>query len=305
MSDKDATGLVFDIQKFSIHDGPGIRTTVFLKGCSLKCAWCHNPESQEVRAEISFLPEKCIGCGYCFKVCPHGCHVMEENTHIFNREQCDRCGLCTVECYAQALELIGKKMSVDEVITEVLKDLPFYETSGGGMTISGGEPLTQFAFTKELLERAKREKLHTCIETSGQGPAERLMELIPLIDIFLYDYKETDSTLHADFTGVPNHAILNNLEFLDEEGARIILRCPLIPDMNARDEHLRGIADIANRFSHIEQIDLLPYHPLGRSKSEKIGKTYPMDDAGFVDDEIADGWLKIVSDNTDTPVKRN
>ena len=305
MSDADITGLVFDIQKFSIHDGPGIRTTVFLKGCPLKCAWCHNPESQEMRAEISFLPEKCIGCGYCFKVCPHGCHVMEQNVHVFDRTNCDRCGLCTVECYAQALELIGKTMSVDEVITEVMKDKPFYETSKGGMTISGGEPLSQFAFTKALLERAKKENLHTCIETSGQGPADRLRELLPIVDIFLYDYKETDSALHEDFTGVPNHLILKNLAMLQEEEARIVLRCPLIPGKNDRDAHLHGIAEVANRFNRIEQVDLLPYHPLGRSKSEKIGKTYPMVDAGFVDDDVADAWLETVSSLTDTPVKRN
>ena len=305
MSDADITGLVFDIQKFSIHDGPGIRTTVFLKGCPLKCAWCHNPESQEMRAEISFLPEKCIGCGYCFKVCPHGCHVMEQNVHVFDRTNCDRCGLCTVECYAQALELIGKTMSVDEVITEVMKDKPFYETSKGGMTISGGEPLSQFAFTKALLERAKKENLHTCIETSGQGPADRLRELLPIVDIFLYDYKETDSAFHEDFTGVPNHLILKNLAMLQEEEARIVLRCPLIPGKNDRDAHLHGIAEVANRFNRIEQVDLLPYHPLGRSKSEKIGKTYPMVDAGFVDDDVADAWLETVSSLTDTPVKRN
>ncbi|MAG13558.1 MAG: pyruvate formate lyase-activating protein [Spirochaetales bacterium] len=258
-----------------------------------------------MRSEISFLPEKCIGCGFCFKTCPYGCHVMENDIHVFNRAECDRCGLCTEECYAQALELIGKKMTVDEVVAEVMKDLPFYKTSGGGMTVSGGEPLSQFAFTTALLRGAKQHELHTCIETSGQGPSERFLELIPLIDIFLYDYKETDSGLHADFTGFPNPTILKNLELLDEEGVHIVLRCPLIPGKNAREEHLLGIADIANRFSHIEQVDLLPYHPLGKSKSAKIGKMYPMEDAGFVDEEIAEEWVATVSSHTDTPVKHN
>lgn len=299
-------GLVFDIQKFSIHDGPGIRTTVFLKGCPLRCSWCHNPESKDTGYELSFLPEKCIGCGFCFKACPNGCHVMEGNKHVLLRDRCDQCGKCTEECYSRALEMVGKTMTVDEVLEEVLKDKPFYETSGGGMTISGGEPLAQFAFTDSLLIAAKEKDLHTCIETSGQGRSDDVRALLPKVDIFLYDYKATSSAIHREFVGTDNKLILKNLEILDQAGAVIYLRCPMIPGVNVDNEHLKGIADIANRHPSIQQVDILPYHPLGISKSEKIGKEYPLDgDRSFVDDEIADGWIEVISGLTDTPVKRN
>ncbi|MBT3274974.1 MAG: glycyl-radical enzyme activating protein, partial [Spirochaetales bacterium] len=301
MDNNNRTGLVFDIQKFSIHDGPGIRTTVFLKGCSLDCAWCHNPESKDFGVEISFLPEKCIGCGYCFRVCPEGCHVMEGDVHVFNRESCTRCGLCTTECYAQALEIVGRDMRVEEVLAEVMKDLPFYETSGGGMTVSGGEPLAQFSFTLALLEEAKRAGLHTCVETSGHGKPEHLRQFIPLVDLFLFDYKATGMETHTRLIGKGNELILSNLELLDAEGTEIHLRCPMVPNSNTDDGHLQAIAEIANRYSSIKQIDLLPYHPLGISKSEKIGKEYPLeDDRSFVDDEIADSWLQKVSGLTGT-----
>ena len=306
MTANSTTGLVFDIQKFSIHDGPGIRTTVFLKGCPLRCAWCHNPESKDTGVELSFLPDKCIGCGFCFKVCPNGCHVMENDKHVLLRDRCDECGKCTEECYSQALEMVGKKMDVGEVLAEVLKDKPFYDTSGGGMTISGGEPLAQAQFTRDLLFSAKEEGLHTCIETSGQGKSANLREMIPLVDIFLFDYKATSPEIHREYVGTDNNLILENLKILDDVGAEIFLRCPMVPDINADDEHLHGIADIANRHAGIKQIDILPYHPLGISKSEKIGKEYPLDsERTFVDDEVADGWVEVISGLTSTPVKRN
>ncbi len=301
--EKQLTGIVFNIQKFSIHDGPGIRTTVFLKGCPLKCLWCHNPESQEKKAELSFIAEKCIGCGYCFRVCPHKCHVMINGKHKLNRELCARCGLCAKECYAQALETIGKSMSVDEVIEEVLKDRPFYATSGGGLTLSGGEPLAQVEFSSALLRVAKKENIDTALETCGYAPFDSYAALLDDVDLFLYDYKETDPKLHKKFTGVDNALILENLLQIDRRGKRIVLRCPIVPGLNDRAAHFAGIAATANKLNHIGEIQVLPYHPLGESKGARLGKKYALSGKPFAEKEAAEQWVKAIQAKTSILVK--
>jgi pyruvate formate lyase activating enzyme len=284
-------GIVFDIQKFSLHDGPGIRTTVFLKGCPLRCLWCHNPESQSFKVELAFKKDKCMMCGACEAVCPLGVHRVTEGLHTIDYSKCNISGKCIEACTYDALKLYGKVMTVEEIISDVIKDIKYYEKSGGGITISGGEPLGQPSFTREILKAAKEKSIHTCIETTGYASKEIIAKLLPYVDLFLFDYKATDAVKHEELTGVSNELILQNLQFIYEQGASIILRCPLISGVNDSQEHLQGIANMSKKYPLLKGIELLPYHDMGKGKYKELGREYTLGNIKNTSEEQKKKWI--------------
>ena len=272
-------GTIFDIQKFCTSDGPGIRTTVFFKGCPLSCLWCHNPESQRTEREIMFYPDKCKGCGRC-------------------RDAGD-----DFVCYNDARRACGRVISADEVMEEVLRDNVFYESSHGGVTLSGGEPMYQADFALEILKRAKAAGIHTAVETCGFASKRTVEAIAEYTDLFLFDYKETSPELHREFTGVDNTVILENLRFIDSLGKETVLRCPIVPTCNDRPEHYEGIAAVANSLKNVKKIEIEPYHPLGEGKYTALGRDVRTFRT-LTDDEIAD-IIRTVQKSTDVPVSKS
>ncbi len=295
---------IFNIQKFCVNDGPGIRTTVFFKGCPLNCIWCHNPESKSVKKEILFDAKKCVGCKACAMHCKNGCHTFTNDAHLFDRSQCIGCHACTEVCYPKALEVCGREESVEDILKTVMKDKLFYEKSGGGLTVSGGEPMAQFDVVFTLLQKAKELGLHTAMETCGFAQSAHFRTVAPYVDLFLFDYKVTDPTDHKKYVGVEPDLILQNLALLDELGADIILRCPIIPGCNDDQAHLLAIAALAQRYTHILEIQIEPYHPLGSGKSAMLGKEYALEGLSFPEKEAVAGWISTIQEHTTVPVKR-
>ncbi|MBN1259792.1 MAG: glycyl-radical enzyme activating protein [Anaerolineae bacterium] len=278
-------GLVFDIKKFSLHDGPGIRTTVFLKGCPLRCVWCHNPESQLRDPQVMVRTSRCVGCGACVEVCPHGAVTRDSVTRdvvtqdvFFDATRCAACGACVAVCYAGAREWVGREMAVATVLADVLRDRPFYETSGGGVTFSGGEPLGQPAFLLALLQACRAAGVHTALDTCGYADWEVIDRIRPFVDLFLYDLKTLDDRQHRAWTGVSNALILENLRRLAGLGHRIWIRAPIVPGCNDSDAEMQQLAAFAAALPGVERLELLPYHGMARDKYRRLGLPYRLAD---------------------------
>ncbi len=274
-------GEIFNIQKFCSNDGPGIRTTVFFKGCPLRCIWCHNPESQNHSKETMFYPDKCTGCGRCK-------NLTTQNTDFV--------------CYNNAKEICGKTVSSDDVIAEVMKDYIFYKNSGGGITLSGGEPLAQFDFALDILKKSKENNLHTAIETCGFAKEEQIIKISEYVDLFLYDFKESDAQKHKLYTGVGNELIIKNLFALNKLQKDVWLRCPVIPGYNDRIDHFDEICKLANSLSCIKEINIEPYHSFGENKYTALNKNKP--EIKMPEDTQIEKIISYISSKTDVSVTK-
>jgi pyruvate formate lyase activating enzyme len=283
-------GIVFDIQRFALHDGPGIRTTVFLKGCSLRCAWCCNPESLLLHPQLAYRESKCTQCMKCVPKCPQQVFNNLKGKLSVDFGKCKQSGQCLRVCIPDALKIYGYKISSDDLLKEILKDKSYFENSGGGVTLSGGDPIVQFDFSFEVAQMIKREKLNLCIETAGFGNKDYFLELAKYTDLFLFDFKHFDSSQHIKYTRVDNSSILRNLELLYGSGAKIRLRCPIIPGVNDTKSHFHAIVELGKKYPDLEGIELMPYHDYGAVKYKDLG----MPDSGItvksVSKETAKKW---------------
>lgn len=294
-------GYIFNIQRFSVHDGPGIRTNVFLKGCPLRCIWCHNPEGLSRERQIKYSPDKCIGCGDCAVACLYGGHLFDSKIHLVDFTRCTGCMNCADVCPSNAIETDGIIKTVDEIIDEVVRDRSFFESSGGGMTLSGGEPFYQPDFALAILKAAKDKGINCAVETCGMAPSDVFAKAASFVDLFLFDYKATGEDLHKKVTGSSQKQILKNLELLCELDANIILRCPIIPGINDNEDHYKGIAEIAEKYN-IKEINLMPYHSLGNGKRQKLGMEIEFS-AETMKYEVAEYIKKRIEKYTDKIVK--
>ena len=281
-------GIVFDIQHYAVYDGPGIRTTVFLKGCPLRCLWCHNPESQDPRPQIGYLQERCQLCGRCVEACPQNALHLSQSRVIRDPDRCLVCGACARACPNRVQELIGRRMSVIEVVEIVARDKLFYDNSGGGVTLSGGEPTVQADFSLELLAAFKSRDIHTALETCGLFQPALVGPLAGCIDLFLFDIKHVDPDAHLQYTGASNESILANFgAILAQVGSeRILPRVPIIPGLNANLDGIDGIAAFLQQTGYAGPIHLMPYNRMAKTKYEKLGKASAYIDMGELTEEL-------------------
>lgn len=289
-----STGMIFNLQKFSLHDGPGIRTTVFFKGCPLQCWWCHNPESQAPGRELMIRAERCIGCGECARNCPHGAIGNGPGGLATRREKCAVCGACAVVCGPQARVMTGREETVAAVLAEIEKDLVFYDESGGGVTFSGGEPLSQPGFLLELLMACRERGIHTAVDTCGFASRDTLLGIAGAADLFLYDLKVMDRARHERYTGVSNELILDNLGALAEKHPAVAVRIPLIPGVNDDAKNIMETGRFLSRVPNIRQVTVLPYHPTGMAKYAGLGKVYRLGDTAPPPQQVVDRARRIL-----------
>ncbi len=268
------TGIIFDIQRFSIHDGPGIRTTVFFKGCPLRCWWCHNPEGQAPVRELMLREDRCIRCLECLKACENGAISQSDGTLTTALDKCTRCGNCAQVCPSGAREIIGREVTVSQVMAEVVKDIIFYDQSGGGVTFSGGEPLSQPDFLGGLLRESREREIHTAVDTSGCAPFSILSRICGDVDLFLYDIKLMDDEKHRQYTSVSNGLILKNLQELSQKGHQIIVRVPVVPGINDDEENVSKLGEFVASLTHPPQVHLLGYHKLGLEKYRRLRRVW-------------------------------
>jgi len=268
-------GLIFDIERFSTADGPGIRTVVFFKGCNLNCFWCHNPESLKGYPELDYVAEDCLGCGSCVGVCPNGCHFLTEGEHRLLRDKCTSCLLCAAACPVVALKPVGKYRSVEECMVQIREDIPFYRRGEGGVTLSGGEVLQQHDFAVQLLKACRGEEIHTAIETNLCCAWDDVEPLLPYLDLVMADIKHMDPQMHRRGTGADNGQVLANLRRLDESGIPIIIRTPVIPGYNDSPENIRETAVFLSQLKHLNYYELLSYNPMGNDKRRRMGYPVP------------------------------
>jgi len=271
------TGIIFDIKRYAIHDGPGIRTTVFMKGCPLACRWCHNPEGIEPQPFVAFKKDRCIRCGECAASCPEQALCLEPEGIVPSGSPCANCFTCTEICPSEARQKVGRKLTARELLGEIQKDIPFYDTSGGGVTFSGGEPLMQAEFLIEMLKLCGDEHIHRAVDTSGYASCETLMTVAGHSDLFLYDLKMMDSDKHEKFTGVSNRLILDNLVRLARKRIDLIVRIPLIPGVNDDVKNLDRTGSFLNRLPGVEKVHILPYHDFQKAKYTRFEMPYSND----------------------------
>ena len=272
------TGVIFDIQRFSLHDGPGIRTTVFLKGCPARCDWCHNPESFLLQPQLQYYADRCTGCGKCVNLCPNRAHAFETDAsgkrHAINRGLCNACGICAAECFCNALVITGREVNVDEVMRPVLADIPYYEESNGGVTFSGGEPVLQNEFCETLLKQCRENGIHTNIQTAGFYPFEKLERLLPLLDLVMYDIKGVSSDVYKNHVHTDQNISMENLFRLDEYNIPIIVRMPCVKGVNDSTAEIEMAAQTLAKLKRLDHFSLLPYHGLAKIKYDILGMEY-------------------------------